>query len=122
MTEDCLCGSGRPMQECCYEKYPSISYTRESAASVDFYTRWAVNRHMLWRVICEYLGPPARPPLRSLVVLGAGSCRDLPMDYLCANFHEVVLVDKNSPSTTPFSVRWPWTSRCARCTTGRGAR
>ncbi|MDP2873002.1 MAG: hypothetical protein Q8P31_10755 [Bacillota bacterium] len=95
VTEDCLCGSGRPMQDCCYTKYPSIAYDRESAASVDFYTRWAVNRHMLWRAISECIGPTARPPMGSLVVLGAGSCRDLPMDFLCASFREVVLVDKN---------------------------
>ncbi len=99
MAEVCPCGSGLPQERCCQLKYPSIAWDLQSAASLDFGVRWSVNRQMLWRAIIKHAGPPPRlPGARTVVILGAGSCRDLPMDFLCSTFDQVVLVDKNRSS------------------------
>jgi len=91
----CPCGSGLAAADCCYARYPSIVCPPGQPDPVDFYARWAINRNMLWQAVLPHVSRGGCPR-ESIVVLGAGSCRDLPMDFLCGAFREVVLVDKDA--------------------------
>lgn len=82
----------------------------------DFYARWAISRNMLWRILLRqfsrlgWSGARLRPlpsGPRRLAVLGAGPCRDLPMDFLCAAFDEVVLVDKDADALAASRIYIP---------------
>lgn len=57
------------------------------------YDLWSYTRFGLYQAIAKQLNQISKEDNRNIIILGAGSCMDLPMDYICDNFSEIVLVD-----------------------------
>ncbi|SHJ43566.1 SEC-C metal-binding domain-containing protein, partial [Lutispora thermophila] len=90
----CPCGSGQSFGLCCGKKYKSI----QNKANMDIntaskYDLWSYTRFGLYQAIAKQLNQISKEDNRNIIILGAGSCMDLPMDYICDNFSEIVLVD-----------------------------
>jgi hypothetical protein len=77
------------------DNYKSLVPTDDYKNSSSAYERWVNTRLALYRSI-EHLKSNALLNTDSVLILGAGTCKDLPMDYICETFEKVVLVDKDS--------------------------
>lgn len=90
----CPCGSGYHFNLCCEKKYKSIQYFSDmDVNTASKYDLWSSTRAGLYQAIAKQLNQIPKEDNRNIIILGAGSCIDLPMDYICENFSEIVLVD-----------------------------
>lgn len=96
MDQPCFCGSGLMIDDCCYKKYPSIKVGRDLDQSSSTYDLWGMERRWVCIALTKLLKEHPHLDNRNIVIFGAGKCTDLPMDYICSNFSEVVLVDIDS--------------------------
>lgn len=100
MTNSCLtcaCGSELRIEDCCQLKYPSIRIKPElDLRTSSTYEVWGTVRLALWMAICKQLKGFNRFENTNIIIFGAGECEDLPIDFICDRFSDIVLVDKDN--------------------------
>lgn len=92
----CPCGSDKPFNECCQLKYKSLHINPNiNIKTASQYDLWAKARVSLWFTMNNQLNKMPTKQIKNIIIFGAGSCKDLPIDFICDIFEEVVLVDIN---------------------------
>ncbi len=90
---DCFCGSGLDIERCCYGKYPSIKPLDDLNLATTEYELWSIERRAVYLSLFRLLKEFPNLEKENIIIYGAGKCTDLPMDFICEKFSDVVLVD-----------------------------
>ncbi len=93
-SELCACVGGKKIQSCCEIKYPSLKkYTNVDLRNCSKFIGWHTARRKVFEVITAQEIDCRDFTKKKIIIFGAGSCTDMPIDYICDMFSEVVLVD-----------------------------
>lgn len=93
MEQKCVCGSELPFDECCIKKYPSLKLNTKDIKDCTKYENWDRQRQGVWQLVAKTLNECGNFSKRNIIIFGAGACDDLPIDFICDKFPEIVLVD-----------------------------
>ena len=93
MMHSCFCGSGLDIKECCYIKFPSIKPLNDLNFATNDFELWSVERRAVCISLFKLLEEFPNLENKNIIIYGAGKCTDLPMDFICGKFSEIVLVD-----------------------------
>lgn len=93
MDQKCFCGSGMSIGECCIKKYPSLKLNKKDIKDCTKYEIWDRQRQGVWQVVAKILSECNNFSKPNIIIFGAGACDDLPIDFICDKFSEIVLVD-----------------------------
>lgn len=108
----CVCEGGSQIMECCELRYPSLKkYPNIDLNTCSRYIGWYSTRIKLFKVLKDIESYSRNVIGGKIIIIGAGSCLDLPIDYICEKFLNVVLVDidenrlKNANNYIPVELR-----------------
>ncbi|MBV7276464.1 hypothetical protein I6U48_26645 [Clostridium sp. PL3] len=96
MNQKCICGSGLAIDECCIKKYPSLKLNKKDIKDCTKYENWDRQRQSVWQLVAKTLNECSNFSKQNIIIFGAGACDDLPIDFICDKFSEIVLVDIDS--------------------------
>lgn len=111
MELKCVCGSGMSIEECCIKKYPSLKLNKKDIKDCTKYENWDRQRQGVWKVVAKTLNECSNFSKRNIIIFGAGACDDLPIDFICDKFSEIVLVDIDSKALNEALRKIPNTSK-----------
>lgn len=93
----CLCGSNVSLNQCCIKKYKSLDLNSYiDIENPTNYELWANSRQAVWQSILKQINNMSDDQVKNIIIFGAGACEDLPIDFICDRFEEVVLVDNDN--------------------------
>jgi len=78
------------------EEYPSIKVQYDVEHASNRYELQSGTRKRIYLSLLELLDTYPYLKNQNIVIFGAGRCVDLPMDFICDMFSDIVLVDINT--------------------------
>ncbi len=93
-NEMCACVGGKTIRSCCEIKYPSLKkYVGVNLKNCSKFIGWHKARRKVFEVLTGAEVNCRDFAYKKIIIFGAGSCTDIPIDYICDMFSEIILVD-----------------------------